>query len=152
MPESSRARQGSLAPTSEPRQNPGFLLSALGVQSGEVRVVKPALAFAFLAVGATTLAAIGSDSLFVSTFSLGELSRFLVLSSAIRVALAAAFASLVSRSIGPRFDAIFLLITSALMGAAGLLGFSRAPSLIYASCTVLLLLPPLLPVVAFNAV
>jgi hypothetical protein len=152
MAASPQRRQGSLPAISEPRPDPGRMLAALGVQSGEGRLVVPALALAFLSVGASTLASIGSDALFVSTFSLGELSRFLVLSSAIRVALAAAFASLASREAGPRFDAVFLITTSAVMGASGLVGFGAAPSLIYATCTVLVLLPPLLPLVAFNAV
>src|SRR5262249_22920149 len=59
----------------------GRISALLGVRPGEARSVGPALAFAFLGVGAMSLAAMGADALFVTSFSLGALSRFTLLSA-----------------------------------------------------------------------
>jgi hypothetical protein len=48
----------------------------LDVREGEASVVVPVFAFAFLCVGAQMFAVIASDTLLVSTFTLGALSRF----------------------------------------------------------------------------
>jgi len=54
----------------------------------EIPSMAPALAFAFLAVGAMTLANIATDTLFVSAFGLGHISRFYIVTALTRVTAA----------------------------------------------------------------
>ncbi|HVY48857.1 MAG TPA: hypothetical protein VHB21_23370, partial [Minicystis sp.] len=114
-------------------------------------LVMPALAFAFLAVGAQLVTTIASDSLFVSTFSLGALSRFLIVSSIVRVFVAFGYAGLSTRLGGARLDALVLAATAVEAAASGFFARSDAPVAIYAVCSAQLLLPPLLPLIAVNA-
>ncbi|MFO0549991.1 MAG: cyclic nucleotide-binding domain-containing protein [Polyangiaceae bacterium] len=117
------------------------------------------LALAFFCVGANGLGAIASDTIFVSTFSLGELSRFVGVSALVRVLVAIAYARTGERLLGPeptpqralRFDAIVaaLAIITFLVSAAASTSSSRA--VLYTVSLAQLVLPSLLPLVAFNA-
>ena len=118
---------------------------------GEGRIVVPALTFAFLGVGAQLVTTIASDSLFVSTFSLGALSRFLVVSSVVRVFIAFGYAGLATRYGGVRLDIAVLALTALQAAAAGLFSHQRSETIIYAICIAQLLLPPLLPLITVNA-
>lgn len=127
------------------------LSSLLGVHAGEGGQAAPAAAFALLCVGASSLSGIAADALFVSHFSLGELSRFYLVSSAVRVVMAFGYAELSRRRPGHGRDVAFLLACSASMVASGLLAHGGGDVAIYAACVVQLLLPPFLPLIAFNA-
>ncbi|MEJ7733451.1 MAG: hypothetical protein WKG00_30185 [Polyangiaceae bacterium] len=126
-------------------------LALVGVRPGEGRTVAPALCLAFLAVGSMSLAAIAADTLFVSTFSLGALSRFFVISSVVRFVAALAYGALLARSPGARVDTALLVACAATLGASALVA-GGGPTSVYAVSLVALLLPPLLPLVAFNAI
>src|SRR6185436_14570498 len=95
------------------------LTGFLGVRPGESRAVVPALAFAFGGVGAMTLSSIAQDALFVTTFSLGALSRFTVVSAAVRVIVAFLYAALARRFVGARLDGALLGATAIAMAASG---------------------------------
>lgn len=123
----------------------------LDVRDGEWPTVAPALAFAFLAVGASTLATIASRTLFVSAFDVGQLSQFFVLTSIAKVAVSLGYGALSQRANGSRFDVGFLILTAASMLASGALGDTGNKALLYAICVVLQLLPTLLPLIAMNA-
>ena len=123
-----------------------------GLAPGELGPLLPALLVAFACVGANGLSAIAGDALFVSAFSIEDLSRFYVVTALVRVAASLAFASLAQRFIGgTRFDSSVVAATGvSLIGSAAMAG-SRSPAVIYAVCVVQLVLPPLLPLIAFNA-
>lgn len=126
-------------------------LSLLGVRPGEGRTIAPALLLAFLAVGAMSLSTIAADTLFVSTFSLGQLSRFFVVSSVVRFGVALAYGSLLRRWTGARADAAVIVATAVSLAACALVA-GGGPASVYTVALVALLFPPLLPLVAFNAV
>ncbi len=127
--------------------------------AGSARTPATPIVLALVAVCASNLAQIAGDTLFVSAFSLGDLSRFLGVSAVVRVSAALAYAYLSERAGGAagdlrsasRFDAAVLGATAALvLGAAALAHAStRATTLL--ACGLLLVLPPLLPLIAFNA-
>lgn len=138
------------------------LARVLSIRSGEGRSLLPALAYSFLAVGALGLTTIATDSLFVSTFDLGTVSRFYVVAAVVRVLAALAYAALsrrVVRGAGPReeerrharLDRAVLVATALALGASGLVARGGSSSAIYAINVALLVLPPLLPLMAFNA-
>ncbi|MBK8941836.1 MAG: cyclic nucleotide-binding domain-containing protein [Polyangiaceae bacterium] len=116
------------------------------------------LALAFLCVGAGGLGTIAGDTLFVSAFSLGELSRFVGISSLVRVGAAFAYAAVAERLLGAdppparaaRFDAAIVLLTAATFIAAAIGASSSDKAVLYAVCLALLVFPPLLPLIAFN--
>lgn len=120
------------------------------VRPGEGRVVAVALAFAFLCVGAQTFAFISSDTLFVSAFDLGALSRFYLVSAVLRVVVSLAYGALSVRFDGPRFDAGFLGVTALSMLASFPAARSGAPVALYAACVALVLLPSILPLMAIG--
>lgn len=122
------------------------------MRPGEGRTVAPALLFPLLAVGAMALSTIACDTLFVSAFSLGSLSRFFVVTSVVRVSVALAYGALARRWVGPRADAWFLVATSAMLACTGVAALSSRPAVVYVVCLLQQFLPPLLPLVAFNAV
>jgi hypothetical protein len=126
--------------------------SALGLRPGEGRTLGPASAFAFLAVGVSILAAVAGDALFVSTFSLGKLSRFSIVAPLVKVAAAFGYAAVARRAPGAHRDALMLGATAALLAATGAAAARGGATVVYAVCLALLVLPPLLPLVAFNAV
>ena len=128
------------------------LASLVGVRPGEGRVVGPALGLAFFCVGAVGLATIASDTLLVSAFDLGAVSRFYVVASAVRVAVAFGYAGLARRFAGARFDAAVMLCAAALMIASAPFARGAGGPLLYGVCVAQIVLPPLLPLVAFNAV
>jgi hypothetical protein len=114
------------------------------------------LLLSFLCVGANGLAGIAADTVFLSTFSLGELSRLIGVSAAIRVILAFAYAGVSSRleqRRGPSsvvdFGVVISTLGLAVLGALALGSSARAVH--YAVCLLALTLPSLLPLVAFNA-
>ncbi len=116
---------------------------------GEGKVLLPAFAFAFLCIGAQTLAFIASDSLFVTAFSLGDLSRFYLVSSVARTVVSVAYGAFAGR--GAKADLRLLVGTGMALGGA--FALTRVPSSIalYAACVVLVTLPSLLPLVAMSA-
>ncbi|HEY4116766.1 MAG TPA: hypothetical protein VGM56_02870, partial [Byssovorax sp.] len=123
----------------------------LRIQPGEGRTVLPALAYVFLAIGALLIANIAADSLFVTTFSLGTLSRFLIVSSVVRVFVAIGYAWLATRAAGPKLDAAVLALTAASAAASGLLARAPSDAVVYGIAVAQLLFPPLLPLIASNA-
>lgn len=126
--------------------------AALGLRAGEGRTLAPAFAFAFLAVGVSILASVAGDALFVTTFSLGKLSQFSIVAPLVKVAAAFAFAALARRAPGSRTDELMLVGTAGLLAATGALAARGGAPIVYGVCVALLVLPPLLPLVAFNAV
>ncbi len=115
------------------------------------------LALAFVCVGAGGLSTIAADTLFVSVFSLGELSRFLGVSAVVRVAAAFVYAAVVERVArddarrAGALDAVVLGLTAALLAASAVVVPGASPTVIYVVCLAQLLVPPLLPLIAFNA-
>lgn len=126
-------------------------LRLLDVREGEWRSVAPALALAFLAVGALTLATIASDTLFVSAFDLGRLSGFYVVTSLLRVAVSLGYGAIAARSRGVRAETGLIAVTAAIVLASGVLAHGAPRAMLYAICVVLTLSPTLLPLVAMNA-
>lgn len=116
------------------------------------------LALAFLCVGANGLASIAGDTLFVSAFSLGELSRFVALSAVVRVAASFGYAAIADGLLGAepsprraaRLDAVFVGLTGLGFVASAIAAASEARSAIYAVCLAQVILPPILPLIAFN--
>lgn len=114
------------------------------------------LLLSFLCVGANGLAGIAADTVFLSSFSLGELSRLIGVSAAIRVVLAFGYAGVSSRleqRRGPSsvvdFGVVFSALSISVLGALALASSARAVH--YAVCLLALTVPSLLPLVAFNA-
>lgn len=123
----------------------------LDVRPGEWNAVAPALGFAFLAVGAQTLATIASTSLFVSAFASGQLSGFYVVTALLRVAVSLGYGVVVDRLRGARADTGLILAAAASTMASGLCTHVASRPLLYALCVVLQVLPTLLPLAAMNA-
>lgn len=124
----------------------------LDIRPGEGRLLAAALPFAFACVGVQTCAVIASDSLFVSAFDLGHLSRFYLVSGLLRVVVSLGYGMLSSRVSSARSDAGFLALTGAsLLLSWGAVG-TGLPALLYAVCVLLVLLPSVLPLVAMNTV
>ncbi len=123
------------------------------------RLPKTPLWLALFAVGANGLSTIAGDTLFVSTFSLGELSRFVGVSAVVRVLASFAYAALMTRMLGSdpgarsssRFDAAVIAATAALLVASALMAGATDRGAVLAVCIAQLVLPPLLPLIAFNA-
>ncbi|NUP07953.1 MAG: cyclic nucleotide-binding domain-containing protein [Polyangiaceae bacterium] len=118
------------------------------------------LLLAFVCVGASGLSAIAGDTLFLSAFSLGELSRFVGVSALVRVVASLVYAALferwASRDPSPRHAAKFDASVIAL-AAGGFVVTSwgatlGGPIATYAVCLAQLVLPPILPLIAFNAI
>jgi hypothetical protein len=117
------------------------------------------IALALVAVWASNLAQIAGDTLFVSAFSLGDLSRFLGVSAVVRVAAALAYAYLSERAGGSagdvrrasRFDGLVLSATAVLSLGAATLAHAGTRLTTLLACGLTLVLPPLLPLIAFNA-
>jgi hypothetical protein len=111
-----------------------------------------ALALAFACVGANTLSTVAGDALFVSTFSLGSLSRFLIVAAFIRFASSMVYAVLARRfEHRPWFDVGVLSATAVMLAVCGALTRSTHHGVLYAVCLAQLVLPPLLPLIAWNA-
>ena len=121
------------------------------LRPGEGRLLGPALGLAVLAVGAAGLAHLATDSLFVSTFSLGQVSAFYAVGAVLRVAAAFAYAALADRVGGPRLDAATLVVSALSMVATGLVARVSSGVPLYVACAVQAAIPPLLPLVAMNA-
>ncbi|AKT40231.1 cyclic nucleotide-binding domain-containing protein [Chondromyces crocatus] len=128
------------------------LRALIDLRRGDGPIVLPAAGVAFLGVGAMSLAGIAADTLFVSAFDLGQISRFYVVTSAVRFGAALGYAALLRRFEGPRLDGALLLITAMSVAGAALLSQSATGALLYAICVGLLVLPPLLPLITFRAV
>src|SRR5437868_4846792 len=129
----------------------GALRKVLDVRPGELGAIAPALLFAFATVAMQGLAMVAADTLFVTTFDLGDLSRFVVVSSVIRVVVTLAYGALGKRARGPRADAITVGAAAATMLASGVLAHSSSRAIVYAVCVAQLLVPQLAPLVAMNA-
>ncbi|EYF07549.1 cyclic nucleotide-binding domain-containing protein [Chondromyces apiculatus] len=128
------------------------LRALIDLRRGDGPIVLPAAGVAFLGVGAMSLAGIAADTLFVSAFDLGQISRFYVVTSGVRFAAALGYAALLRRYEGPRLDGALLLVTATSIGVAALLSQRATGALLYAICVSLLVLPPLLPLITFRAV
>lgn len=110
-------------------------------------------------MGANSLGAIAADTIFVSTFSLGELSRYVAISAVLRVVASFAYAWGTERVLGPRpsqlraarFDAALVAAAGLSFFVTALFAASPSRAALYAVCVAQLVLPPLLPLVAFNA-
>lgn len=106
------------------------------------------IVLSFLCVGASNVAAIAADTIFLASFSLGDLSRLIGIAAALRVALAFAYAAASERR---DLDQL-VIAASALVCIACGLGEASATGLArWAVCLAALTLPSLLPLVAFNA-
>lgn len=122
------------------------------------RMPRAPLALAFLCVGANGLSSIAADTLFVSAFSLGQLAQFVGVSALVRVAASFLYAALSERILGSdppparaaRLDAWVVAITAAGFALSAIASASSSLPVIYAVCLAQLVLPPLLPLVAFN--
>lgn len=128
----------------------------LGVPSGRGDAIPLApLALSFCCVGANGVAGIAADTVFLSRFSLGELSRLIATAATLRVALAFAYSSwsvrLERRGAGraAEYGALFAAAAS-LVSGAGLLQL-QVPAIDWVVSLVALTVPSLLPLVAFNA-
>lgn len=116
------------------------------------------LALAFFCVGANGLASIAGDTLFVSVFSLGELSRFVALSAIVRVAASFGYAAIADGLLGSdpsprraaRLDAVFVGLTGLGFLVSAIAAATEARAAIYAVCLAQVILPPILPLIAFN--
>jgi hypothetical protein len=132
-----------------------LLRDLVDLRPGEARAVLPALALAFLGLGMNGLAQIAADTIFVSAFDLGQLSRFFVVSSVVRVVVTFGFGALARRlRVGRRtgtFDAAAVGTAAATMLATGLLARSSTPTVLYAVCIAQIVFPSLVPLVAMNA-
>ena len=124
----------------------------LDVRPGELRATLPALVLAFTCVGMQGLASIAADTIFVSTFSLGQLSRFFVVSALVRVGVTLGYGALARRFGGARFDAVVIGGASAVMLISGALARTHDPAVLYGVCIAQLVLPQLAPLIAFNAI
>ncbi len=115
------------------------------------------LVLAFTCVGANGLSTIAADTIFVSTFSLGELSQFLGVAAVVRVAASLIYAAVSERIAGDdpkksaKVDGAVVAATVALLAVSAALAGSESPTIAYAVCLTQLVLPPLLPLLAFNA-
>jgi hypothetical protein len=126
-------------------------LSILDVREGEQTAVAPALALAFLAVGAQTLAAIASDTLFVSGFDLGRLSGFYVVTSIARVVVSLAYGAIAAKARGARAETGLVAVAGATALVAALTAHAAPHELLYVICAALAVVPTLLPLVAVSA-
>jgi hypothetical protein len=129
-----------------------LLVRLLDLRPGEGRLLAPALPFAFSCIGVQSCAVIASDSLFVSAFDLGHLSRFYLVSAVFRVVVSLGYGMLSSRASSARSDAVFVAITGASMLLSWAAVRTGGPALLYAVCVLLVLLPSVLPLVAMNAI
>lgn len=128
------------------------LEKVLGLGPGELGELLPALVVAFACVGANGLSTIAGDTLFVSAFSISDLSRFYVVSAIVRVVTSLGFAAIAQRFVGrPGFDPAVVATTGATLLVSALASGSHVPSVVYLVCIAQLVLPPLLPLIAFNA-
>jgi hypothetical protein len=125
-------------------------LALFGIHPGEHRVLWPALALAFASVGAFALATIASDTLFVSAFDLGAVSRFYLVATLARGSFALLYGAAASRITLPRLDAVVLAITAVVMVAAGTLVPHASKLVLYVVCVLVAFSPSLLPLIAFN--
>jgi hypothetical protein len=127
-----------------------------GANSGRGAAVPLApLALSFACVGANGVATIAADTVFLSRFSLGELSRLIAVAATLRVVLAFAYSSwsarLERRGAGRTAEVGALLGTAgALLAGASVLHLDE-PAVDWAVSLVALTVPSLLPLVAFNA-
>jgi hypothetical protein len=126
-------------------------LALFGIQSGERGVLVPALGLAFASLGAFALTNIASDTLFVSAFDLGAVSRFYLVATLARGSFALLYGAAASRLTLPRLDGAVLVLTGAVMVAAGTAVGHASASVIYAVCVLLAFSPSVLPLIAFNA-
>ena len=123
------------------------------------RLPKTPLLLAVLAVGASSLSSIAADTIFVSAFSLGDLSRFVGISAVVRVASSFAYAAIADRMLGAnpdprkaaRLDSAVLIAAALAFALSATFAHSSDKRILYAVCLAQLVLPPLLPLVAFNA-
>ncbi len=128
------------------------LARLFGLEDGELGELLPALVVAFACVGANGLSTTAADALFVSAFSIADLSRFYVVSAIVRVATSLAFALLAQRFVGrPLFDPLIVLATGLSLTASAALAGIHSHAVVYLVSIGQLVLPPLLPLIAFNA-
>lgn len=121
---------------------------------------RAALALAFLAVGANGLATIGGDTLFVTVFSLGDLSRFVGIAALVRVASSFLYAALAEKLLGRdpsparagKLDAVVIAITATACALCAVASVTSDRRVIYAVCLAQVVLPPILPLIAFNTI
>lgn len=124
-----------------------------------LKVPAAPLWLAFCCVGANGLGGIAGDALFVTAFSLGALSKFVGIAALVRVASSFAYAAIVERILdrdpspeaAARVDAGFAAVAALGFVASAIGATSESPSILYAVCLAQLVLPPILPLVAFNA-
>ncbi len=121
------------------------------MRPGEAAVAAPAALYAALAVGATTLADLASNALYVAAFPPGALGRFYVLASAGRVAVAFAYATLGQRRGRGRLDGAVVAAVGLLMAAAAVAAPGLGPGALSFASLALLTAPQLLPLIGFQA-
>ena len=119
---------------------PSVLRKVLDLRAGEARLVAPLMAVAFLVVAAQMLTMIAAETVFVTTFDLEQLSGFIIVSSIARVALTFAYGAL-ARSRGARSEQIALVSVGVATAVLGALLAVRSPSVLYATCVALLIVP-----------
>ncbi len=117
-----------------------MLRRVLDLRPGEARLVAPLMAVAALVVAAQVLTSIASDAVFVTDFSLEQISGFIVVASVARVALTFGYGS-IARSRGARSEQAALVVAGiATAGLGGVLWMRWHPA-VYATCVALLIVP-----------
>jgi hypothetical protein len=116
------------------------LSGLLDVRRGEGRLVLPVAALGFVVVSAQVLATIASDAIFVTTFTLGQLSGFIALASIARVALIFGYGAFARRQ-SSRAAAILLVLVGAFTAVLGAVVGLRTAAVVYGVCIALLLVP-----------
>jgi hypothetical protein len=116
------------------------LSGLLDVRRGEGRLVLPVAALGFVVVSAQVLAVIASDAIFVTTFTLGQLSGFIALASIFRVVLIFGYGAFARRQ-SSRAAAVLLVLVGAFTAVLGAVVGLRTAAVVYGVCIALLLVP-----------
>jgi hypothetical protein len=112
----------------------------LDLRAGEARLVAPLMGVAMMVVAAQVLTTIASEAVFVTDFSLEQLSEFIVVSSVVRVVFTLGYGAM-ARSRGARSEHIALIgVGLATAGLSAILWAHWHPA-VYATCVALLIVP-----------
>ncbi len=116
-----------------------MLRRLLDIRPGEGRLVAPVAALGFVVVGAQVLSVIASDTIFVTAFSLGQLSGFIAFASVVRVLFTFGYGGAARRK--ARRGGVLLALVAAFTAALGVAVRSAPPPIVYGICLGLLLVP-----------
>jgi hypothetical protein len=112
----------------------------IDIRAGEGRLVAPIAALGFVVIAAQVLTTIASDTIFVTKFSLGDLSGFIAVTAVTRVLLTFAYGA-VARHRGPRVAGALLVTVGAVTATLGDVVRTRSHTTVYAACVTLLIVP-----------